>query len=80
MVVFMNKADAVDDAELLELVETGSAELLSAMSFLVRDTGDQGLALKALEGDPEWRRRGRAGWKRWTLIFRRRRRDVENRF
>ncbi len=55
MVVFMNKADAVDDAELLELVELEVRELLSAYEF----PGDQipvikGSALKALEGDPEW--------------------------
>src|SRR5437667_12766170 len=55
MVVFMNKADAVDDAELLELVELEVRELLSAYEF----PGEQipvikGSALKALEGDPEW--------------------------
>jgi len=33
MVVFMNKADAVDDAELLELVELEVRELLSAYEF-----------------------------------------------
>src|SRR3989440_12459709 len=55
MVVFMNKADAVDDAELLELGELEGRELLSAYEF----PGDKipvikGSALKALEGDPEW--------------------------
>jgi elongation factor Tu len=55
MVVFMNKADAVDDAELLELVELEVRELLSAYEF----PGDEipvikGSALKALEGDPTW--------------------------
>jgi elongation factor Tu len=55
MVVFMNKADAVDDAELLELVELEVRELLSAYEF----PGEQipvikGSALKALEGEPEW--------------------------
>jgi elongation factor Tu len=55
MVVFMNKADAVDDAELLELVELEVRELLSAYEF----PGDKipvikGSALKALEGDPVW--------------------------
>jgi elongation factor Tu len=55
MVVFMNKADAVDDPELLELVELEVRELLSAYEF----PGDQipvvrGSALKALEGDPQW--------------------------
>ena len=55
MVVFMNKVDAVDDAELLELVEMEVRELLSSYEF----PGDeipviQGSALKALEGDPAW--------------------------
>ncbi len=55
MVVFMNKADAVDDPELLELVELEVRELLSAYEF----PGDEipvikGSALKALEGDPTW--------------------------
>jgi elongation factor Tu len=55
MVVFMNKADAVDDPELLELVELEVRELLSAYEF----PGDEipvikGSALKALEGDPSW--------------------------
>jgi elongation factor Tu len=55
MVVFMNKADAVDDPELLELVELEVRELLSAYEF----PGDEipvikGSALKALEGDPAW--------------------------
>ena len=55
MVVFMNKADAVDDPELLELVELEVRELLSAYEF----PGDEipvvrGSAFKALEGDPEW--------------------------
>jgi elongation factor Tu len=55
MVVFMNKADAVDDPELLELVELEVRELLSAYEF----PGDEipvikGSALKALEGDPVW--------------------------
>jgi elongation factor Tu len=55
MVVFMNKADAVDDPELLELVELEVRELLSAYEF----PGDEipvikGSALKALEGDAEW--------------------------
>jgi elongation factor Tu len=55
MVVFMNKADAVDDAELLELVELEVRELLSAYEF----PGDEipvikGSALKALEGEAQW--------------------------
>jgi elongation factor Tu len=52
MVVFLNKADMVDDAELMELVEMEVRELLSSYDF----PGDDipviaGSALKALEGD-----------------------------
>ena len=52
IVVFMNKADMVDDKELLELVEMEVRELLSVYKF----PGDKtpiiiGSALKALEGD-----------------------------
>src|SRR5690348_96965 len=52
MVVFMNKADMVDDKELLELVEMEVRELLSKYQF----PGDKtpiviGSALKALEGE-----------------------------
>src|SRR4026208_42422 len=55
MVVFMNKADAVDDAELLELVELEVRELLSAYEFPGDDIPViKGSALKALEGDPTW--------------------------
>ncbi len=55
MVVFMNKVDAVDDAELLELVDMEIRELLSSYEFPGDDTPiTQGSALKALEGDPAW--------------------------
>nr|CAX84029.1 Translation elongation factor [uncultured bacterium] len=52
LVVFMNKADQVDDPELLELVELEVRELLSMYDF----PGDEipiviGSALKAMEGD-----------------------------
>src|SRR5215213_8580393 len=52
VVVFLNKADKVDDKELLELVELEVRELLSKYGF----PGDktpiiQGSALKAMEGD-----------------------------
>src|SRR6187431_2662907 len=52
IIVFMNKADMVDDKELLELVEVEVRELLSKYEF----PGDKtpiiiGSALKALEGD-----------------------------
>ena len=53
ILVYMNKADMVDDAELLELVEIEIRELLDSYQF----PGDAtpiiiGSALKALEGDP----------------------------
>src|SRR5213595_3729873 len=55
IVVALNKADMVDDPELLELVEMEVRELLSNYEF----PGDEipivhVSALKALEGDPEW--------------------------
>ncbi len=55
LVVFLNKADMVDDPELLDLVELEVRELLSSYEF----PGDDvpvivGSALKALEGDPAW--------------------------
>lgn len=54
MVVFLNKADLVDDDELLELVEMEVRELLEEYEF----PGDEipiitGSALKALNGEPE---------------------------
>ena len=52
MVVFMNKCDMVDDAELLELVEMEVRELLSKYDFPGDDIPIiKGSALKALEGD-----------------------------
>jgi elongation factor Tu len=52
VLVFMNKADMVDDAELLELVEMEIRELLDAYEFPGDDTPIIiGSALKALEGD-----------------------------
>jgi elongation factor Tu len=55
IVVFLNKADMVDDEELLELVEVEVRELLSAYDF----PGDDipfviGSALKALDGEQEY--------------------------
>jgi len=55
LLVALNKADAVDDEEILELVEVEVRELLSAQGF----DGDnvpviRVSALKALEGDPVW--------------------------
>ena len=55
LVVALNKADTVDDPELLELVELEVRELLSEYGFpgdevpVVRVSG-----LRALEGDPKW--------------------------
>ena len=52
IIVFLNKADMVDDKELLELVEMEVRELLSKYEFPGDDTPIViGSALKALEGD-----------------------------
>ena len=52
IIVYMNKADMVDDAELLELVEMEIRELLSKYEFPGDDTPIIiGSALKALQGD-----------------------------
>ncbi len=55
LVVFLNKVDAVDDQEMLELVEMEVRELLSFYNF----DGDNtpvimGSALGALNGEPQW--------------------------
>ncbi|MBI1996739.1 MAG: elongation factor Tu [Deltaproteobacteria bacterium] len=53
IVVYLNKADMVDDKELLDLVELEVRELLSKYKFPGDDTPIViGSALKALEGDP----------------------------
>jgi elongation factor Tu len=55
IVVALNKADMVDDEELLDLVELEVRELLSEYEFPGDDTPVIRVsALKALEGDPEW--------------------------
>ncbi len=55
IVVALNKADAVDDEELLDLVELEVRELLSEYGFPGDDTPVIRVsALKALDGDPEW--------------------------
>ncbi|MEN3315394.1 MAG: elongation factor Tu [Acidimicrobiaceae bacterium] len=55
IVVALNKADAVDDPELLDLVELEVRELLSDNEYPGDDTPVVRVsALKALEGDPEW--------------------------
>ena len=52
IVVYLNKADMVDDAELLELVEMEVRELLDSYEFPGDDTPIiTGSALKAIEGD-----------------------------
>ncbi|MBD9434464.1 elongation factor Tu, partial [Achromobacter sp. ACM03] len=52
IIVFLNKADMVDDAELLELVEMEVRELLSKYDFPGDDTPIvKGSAKLALEGD-----------------------------
>src|ERR1700710_2825243 len=55
IVVFLNKCDQVEDAEMLDLVEMEVRELLNKYKF----DGDkakviQGAALPALNGDPKW--------------------------
>ena len=55
IVVALNKADMVDDEEILELVELEVRELLSSYEFPGDDLPVVRVsALKALEGDPEW--------------------------
>ncbi len=55
LVVFMNKVDLVDDAELLELVEMEIRELLSFYEFPGDDIPIiQGSALGALNGEAQW--------------------------
>ena len=55
IVVALNKVDAVDDEELLDLVELEVRELLSSYEFPGDDVPVVRVsALKALEGDPEW--------------------------
>ncbi len=55
IVVALNKADMVDDEELLELVELEVRELLNEYEFPGDDAPVvQVSALKALEGDPAW--------------------------
>jgi elongation factor Tu len=55
LVVFLNKCDAVEDAEMLDLVEMEVRELLNKYKF----DGDnapvvRGASLPALQGDPKW--------------------------
>jgi elongation factor Tu len=54
ILVALNKADMVDDEELIELVELEVRELLAAQDFDEEAPVIKVSALKALEGDPEW--------------------------
>jgi elongation factor Tu len=54
ILVALNKADAVDDEELLELVEMEVRELLAAQEFDEEAPVIRVSALKALEGDAKW--------------------------
>ena len=54
ILVALNKADAVDDEELLELVELEVRELLAAQEFDEEAPVIRVSALKALEGDAKW--------------------------
>src|SRR6476469_6628121 len=55
LVVALNKADAVDDEELLDLVELDVRELLSQYGFPGKEVPVVRVsALRALEGDPRW--------------------------
>ena len=55
LVVFMNKCDMVDDAEMLELVEMDMRDLLAQYEYDGDNTPIiQGSALGALNGEPQW--------------------------
>ena len=55
IVVFLNKVDMVDDAELLELVDMEVRDLLSSYEYDGDNTPViQGSALGALNGEPQW--------------------------
>ena len=84
IVVYMNKADMVDDDELLELVEMEVIELLDQYEFPGDDTPIIiGSALKALEGDETVtlvHRRYRSWLRRWMSTFRSRSGRLISRF
>jgi elongation factor Tu len=55
IVVFLNKCDAVEDADMLDLVEMEARELLNKYNFKGDDaTIVRGAALPALNGDAKW--------------------------
>ncbi|SUB32081.1 elongation factor Tu [Neisseria gonorrhoeae] len=71
IIVFMNKCDMVDDAELLELVEMEIRDLLSSYDFPGDDCPIvQGSALKALEGDAAYEEKSSNWLPHWTATSR----------
>ena len=68
LVVFLNKADQVDDEELLELVQLEVQELLESYDFPGDEipfvSGSALLALQAVEGGPKER-----GTDKWVDLF-----------
>jgi len=54
LVIFMNKVDLVDDAELLDLVEMEIQELLGTYQFSEESPIIRGSALGGLNGEPQW--------------------------
>ena len=55
ILIALNKSDMVDDEEMMELVEEECRDLLESQDFDRDAPIIQVSALKALEGDPEWR-------------------------
>ena len=56
IIIFLNKCDMVDDAEMIDLVEEEVRELLSSQGFDGENAPVvRGSALKALEGDATWK-------------------------
>ena len=54
IVVFLNKCDMVDDAEMIELVKEDIWDLLKKNGYDANTPIVEGSALKGLEGDPTW--------------------------
>ena len=54
LVVFLNKCDAVEDADMIELVEEEVRDLLEKYKFDRNSTIVRGAALPALQGDAKW--------------------------
>ncbi len=54
IIVFLNKCDAVDDPELIDLVEMEVRSMLAEYNFDENCPVIRGSALKAMEGDPAW--------------------------